>query len=54
MKEFLHEVLNSNRSDRDLAGILGLSQPKVTRTRRKLERTECEIGVSGARAKSSI
>lgn len=36
----LRELLeNSKRSDRDLAGILGLSQPTVTRTRRKLERT---------------
>ena len=40
MIELLRELLkNSKRSDRDLARILGLSQPTVTRTRRKLERT---------------
>jgi DNA-binding Lrp family transcriptional regulator len=40
MMELLRELLkNSKRSDRDLARILGLSQPTVTRTRRKLERT---------------
>jgi len=46
--------MNSKRSDGDLGGILGLSQPTVTRTRRKLERTGYEMGISGARAKSSI
>lgn len=40
MMELLHELIkNSKRSDRDLARILGLSQPTVTRTRRKLEKT---------------
>ncbi len=40
MMELLHELLkNSKRSDRDLARMLGLSQPTVTRMRRKLERT---------------
>ncbi len=40
MIELLHELLkNSKRSDRDLARILGLSQPTITRMRRKLERT---------------
>ncbi|MFB0514041.1 MAG: Lrp/AsnC family transcriptional regulator [Candidatus Bathyarchaeia archaeon] len=40
MIELLHELLkNSKRSDRDLARILGLSQPTVTRMRRKLEKT---------------
>jgi len=40
MMELLRELLkNSKRSDRDLARILGSSQPTVTRTRRKLERT---------------
>ncbi len=40
MMELLHELLkNSKRSDRDLARILGVSQPTVTRTRRKLEKT---------------
>ena len=40
MIELLHELLiNSKRSDRDLAKILGVSQPTVTRMRRKLERT---------------
>jgi DNA-binding Lrp family transcriptional regulator len=40
MMELLHELLkNSKRSDRDLARILGISQPTVTRMRRKLERT---------------
>jgi DNA-binding Lrp family transcriptional regulator len=38
--ELLHELLkNSKRSDRDLAKILGVSQPTVTRMRRKLEQT---------------
>lgn len=40
MKALLHELLrNSKRSDRDLARILGVSQPTVTRMRRKLEQT---------------
>lgn len=40
MMELLHELIkNSKRSDRDLAKILGLSQPTVTRMRRKLEKT---------------
>ncbi len=40
MLELLHELLkNSKRSDRDLAGILGVSQPTITRMRRKLEQT---------------
>ncbi len=40
MMELLHELLkNSKRSDRDLAKILGVSQPTITRMRRKLERT---------------
>jgi len=40
MMELLHELLkNSKRSDRDLAKILGVSQPTVTRMRRKLEKT---------------
>ena len=35
----LFELLrNSNRSDRDLAKTIGVSQPTVTRTRRKLVR----------------
>jgi len=39
MMELLHELIkNSKRSDRDLAKILGLSQPTVTRMRRKLEK----------------
>ncbi len=39
MIELLRELLkNSKRSDRELARILGTSQPTVTRTRRKLER----------------
>jgi DNA-binding Lrp family transcriptional regulator len=34
----LRELLkNSKRSDRDLAGVLGVSQPTITRTRHKLE-----------------
>jgi DNA-binding Lrp family transcriptional regulator len=34
----LYELIkNSRRSDRDLAKVLGFSQPTVTRTRRKLE-----------------
>lgn len=40
MMELLHELLkNSKRSDRDLAKILGVSQPTVTRMRRRLETT---------------
>ncbi|MGD8505951.1 MAG: winged helix-turn-helix transcriptional regulator [Candidatus Bathyarchaeota archaeon] len=40
MMELLRELMNnSKRSDRDLAKILGMSQPTVTRTRKKLERT---------------
>lgn len=40
MMELIRELLkNSKRSDRDLARILGVSQPTVTRMRRKLERT---------------
>lgn len=39
MMKLLHELLkNSKRSDRELASILGLSQPTVTRMRRKLEK----------------
>ncbi len=39
MMELLNELLkNSKRSDRDLARILGLSQPTATRMRRKLEK----------------
>jgi len=39
MMELLHELIkNSKRSDRDLAKIPGLSQPTVTRMRRKLEK----------------
>lgn len=38
-KKLLQELLkNSKRSDRDLAKILGVSQPTVTRARHKLER----------------
>lgn len=40
MMKLLRELLkNSKKSDRDLARILGVSQPTVTRMRRKLERT---------------
>ena len=40
MMDLLHELIkNSKRSDRDLAKILDVSQPTVTRMRRKLERT---------------
>jgi DNA-binding Lrp family transcriptional regulator len=40
MMELLHELIkNSKRSDRNLARILGLSQPTITRMRRKLEST---------------
>ena len=36
--KLLYELIkNSRRSDRDLAKVLGFSQPTVTRTRRKLE-----------------
>ncbi len=39
MIELLRELLkNSKRSDRELARILGASQPTITRTRRKLEK----------------
>lgn len=39
MIRLLLEMLkNSRRSDRDLAKVLGVSQPTVTRTRQKLER----------------
>ena len=38
-KQLLRELLkNSKRSDRELAKVLGVSQPTITRTRRKLER----------------
>jgi DNA-binding Lrp family transcriptional regulator len=38
-QQLLRELLkNSKRSDRDLAGVLGVSQPTITRTRHKLER----------------
>ncbi len=36
--KLLYELIkNSRRSDRDLAKVLGFSQPTITRTRRKLE-----------------
>jgi len=39
MIKLLHELVkNSKRSDRDLAKILGVSQPTLTRMRRRLER----------------
>lgn len=38
LPKLLYELIkNSRRSDRDLAKVLGFSQPTVTRTRRKLE-----------------
>ena len=38
-QQLLRELLkNSKRSDRDLAEVLGVSQPTITRTRHKLER----------------
>ena len=38
-RQLLLELLkNSKRSDRELAKVLGVSQPTITRTRRKLER----------------
>lgn len=38
-RRLLQELFkNSKRSDRELAKVLGVSQPTVTRTRRKLER----------------
>ncbi|NIO38282.1 winged helix-turn-helix transcriptional regulator, partial [Candidatus Bathyarchaeota archaeon] len=42
-KELPHQLLrellkNSKRSDRELAKILGVSQPTVTRTRNRLEK----------------
>ena len=38
-QQLLRELFkNSKRSDRELAGILGVSQPTITRTRHKLER----------------
>ena len=38
-QQLLRELLkNSKRSDRVLAGVLGVSQPTITRTRHKLER----------------
>ena len=38
-KKLLRELLkNSKRSDRDLAKVLDVSQPTITRTRHKLER----------------
>jgi len=40
MIKLLHELMkNSKRSDRDLAKILKVSQPTITRTRKKLEKT---------------
>ncbi len=40
MLNLLQELIkNSKRSDRDLARILGVSQPTITRMRRKLEET---------------
>ena len=37
-RQLLRELLkNSKRSDRELAKVLGVSQPTITRTRRKLE-----------------
>lgn len=40
MIKLLHELMkNSKRSDRDLAKILKASQPTITRTRKKLEKT---------------
>ncbi len=37
-RQLLREMLkNSRRSDRELAKVLGVSQPTITRTRRKLE-----------------
>jgi DNA-binding Lrp family transcriptional regulator len=38
MKLLLEMLKNSRRSDRDLAKVLGVSQPTVTRTRQKLEK----------------
>jgi len=40
-QKLLRELLkNSKRSDRDLAKILKVSQPTITRTRHKLEKME--------------
>ena len=42
MKRVLVELLkNSRRSDRELARVLGCSQPTVTRTRQQLEKEGC-------------
>jgi len=39
MLQLLHELVkNSKRSDRDLAKLLGVSQPTLTRMRKRLER----------------
>ena len=38
MKLLLEMLKNSRRSDRDLAKVLGVSQPTLTRTRQKLEK----------------
>lgn len=38
VKLLLEMLKNSRRSDRDLAKVLGVSQPTVTRTRQRLER----------------
>ena len=38
--KLLYELMkNSKRSDRDLAKVIGVSQPTITRTRKKLEKT---------------
>jgi len=40
MKLLLELLKNSKRSDRELAKVLGVSQPTITRTRHKLEKNE--------------
>lgn len=38
--KLLYELMkNSKRSDRDIAKVIGVSQPTITRTRKKLEKT---------------
>ena len=46
MKEIKWKLLselmkNSHRSDKELARVIGCSQPTVTRTRRRLEKEGC-------------
>jgi len=41
MIDLLYELMkNSKRSDRELAKVVGVSQPTITRTRKNLEKTE--------------